>query len=235
MTSPAKHSGACCPVLELRRYVMQPGGFDRLLSLFEATFIREQEAVGMHLVGFFHQLDDPLRFVWIRGFDGMAQRHAAYAGFYGSQLWRDLRDATNATLVDSSDVLLLRPIDGRGFARGPMPGPESGQRGSGRIVTTLLFLGSPVDPPTRQAFVEAFGGTRLEVIALLESETAPNTWTRHPVREGEHLLAGFCWVDMPQVEQALGRLDAALAALRARGARTIEHLVLRPAACSRLR
>ena len=231
MASAAQHSGPCCPVLELRRYTVQPGAFDTLLGLFQRTFIAEQEAVGMHLVGFFRQVGRPEQFVWVRGFDGLTQRHAAYAAFYDGPIWKELRDATNATLVDSSDVLLLRPVDGRGFLRGPMPEATKEKPGTGRIVASLLFFPAPVDAAQRQAVGKALDGTRLESVAVLESESGKNTWTRHPVRTGENVLVGFSWVDGPRVEQAVATLGTALGPFRARR----ETLVLEPVSCSRVR
>lgn len=222
-------------MLELRQYTMQPGGFDKLLDLFRETLVREQEAVGMHLVGFFHHLGDPLRFVWIRGVDGMPQRTAACQAFYGGPVWKQLAGVTNATLVDSSDVLLLRPIDGRGFARSPLPGPEAEVAGTARVLASLLFLKALPDAAARVAFASALDGARLEILALAETETADNTWTRHPVRTGEPVLAAFTWVDAPAVDEARGRIDAALAPLRSQAGKPVEHLVLKPAAGSRVR
>ena len=56
------------PVVELRQYTLRPGQRDVLIGLFDREFVESQEAAGMAIVGQFRDLDDPDRFVWIRGF-----------------------------------------------------------------------------------------------------------------------------------------------------------------------
>ena len=71
------------PVVELRQYTLRPGQRDVLIDLFDREFIESQEAEGMAIVGQFRDLDDPDRFVWIRGFPSMPARARALASFYG--------------------------------------------------------------------------------------------------------------------------------------------------------
>src|SRR5262250_1700245 len=69
------------PVVELRQYTVRPGQRDVLIDLFDREFVESQEATGMAIVGQFRDLDDPDRFVWIRGFASMPSRARALAGF----------------------------------------------------------------------------------------------------------------------------------------------------------
>ena len=62
------------PIVELRQYRLHPGKRDALIELFEREFIESQEAVGMAILGTFRDLDDPDRFVWMRGFTDMTSR-----------------------------------------------------------------------------------------------------------------------------------------------------------------
>ena len=101
---------AAAPMIELRQYTLKPGQRDVLIDLFEREFVETQEAVGMHLVGQFRDLDRPDRFVWIRGFPDMASRAQSLQAFYGGPVWQAHRDAANATMIDSDNVLLLRPV-----------------------------------------------------------------------------------------------------------------------------
>ena len=78
----------CCPVLELRQYTLRPGMRDVLIELFEREFVESQEALGMTLVGQFRDLDDPNRFVWLRGFADMTTRAQALHDFYGGPVWK---------------------------------------------------------------------------------------------------------------------------------------------------
>src|SRR5215471_17084077 len=105
-------------VVELRQYTLKPGQRDTLIALFEREFVESQEAVGIELIGTFRDLDDPDRFVWLRGFPDMESRAKSLGAFYGGPVWKAHREAANATMIDSDNVLLLRPAwDGSAFAR----------------------------------------------------------------------------------------------------------------------
>lgn len=97
-------------IVELRQYTLKPGRRDTLVDLFERHFVHTQHAVGITVLGTFHDLGDPDKFVWLRGFPDMDSRKAALAAFYEhGEAWRTHGPAANATMVDSDDVLLLRP------------------------------------------------------------------------------------------------------------------------------
>ena len=99
-----------CTVVELRRYTLHPGGRETLVELFDRELVETQEDVGMAVLGQFRDLDDPDAFVWLRGFADLAARGPGLAAFYGGPVWAAHRDAANATMIDSDDVLLLRPV-----------------------------------------------------------------------------------------------------------------------------
>src|SRR5687767_12064427 len=107
-------------VVELRQYTLHPGRRDELITLFEREFVHTQEAAGIAVLATFRDLDGPDRFVWLRGFADMASRAEALQCFYGGPAWQAHRDQANATMVDSDDVLLLRPVPShRGIAWRP--------------------------------------------------------------------------------------------------------------------
>ena len=62
----------------------------------------------MRVIGTFTDLDRPDHFVWLRGFADMAARRAGLESFYGGAVWARHRSAANATMIDASDVRLLR-------------------------------------------------------------------------------------------------------------------------------
>ncbi|MFD2354788.1 NIPSNAP family protein [Nonomuraea ferruginea] len=97
-------------IYELRRYTMVPGARDVLIDLFEREFVETQEEAGMRVVGHFRNPDDPDQYPWIRSFPDMEARKAALTAFYSGPAWKANRDAANATMLDSDDVLLLRPV-----------------------------------------------------------------------------------------------------------------------------
>src|SRR5438034_9490808 len=108
------------PVVELRRYTLRPGARETLIELFDRELVETQEGAGMAVIGQFRDLDEPDRFVWLRGFPDMDARARALAAFYGGPVWKEHGRAANATMVDSDDVLLLSPArPGSGFALDP--------------------------------------------------------------------------------------------------------------------
>ncbi|TDC37984.1 NIPSNAP family protein [Micromonospora sp. KC213] len=187
-----------CPVVELRQYTLHPGQRDVLIDLFDREFVEPQEAAGMTVLGQFRDLDDPDRFVWLRGFDDMPRRAEALASFYGGPVWQAHRDEANATMVDSDDVLLLRPASARGGFPAPVaarPALDSPGSAPSLVLATIWHGVGPFDT----AFVEFFerrvrpllaesGG---EPLAYLHSDHSANTFPALPVRTGEEVFVWF--------------------------------------------
>lgn len=93
MASPSEQPGCiCCAVVELRPYALHPGQRDVLIELFDREFVESQEAAGMRVIGQFRDLDDPDRFIWLRGFPGMDARAESLTAFYSGPIWRAHRD-----------------------------------------------------------------------------------------------------------------------------------------------
>lgn len=174
------------PVVELRQYTLHPGRRDELVTLFEREFVEPQRACGMHILGTFRDIGDADRFVWLRGFDGMPQRAEALGAFYGGPVWQAHRDAANATMIDSDDVLLLRPCV-------PVM-PPAPVWGTSRVVGTVCPLRAPADDALRQhlasALLPALAAAGATPLGVFETEPAENNFPRLPVREGEHVV---CW------------------------------------------
>lgn len=99
-------------LFELRRYVMAPGGADRLAALFRKALARGQTGLGMALWGPYRDLDDPEAFVWLRGFSDPWSRLQALTGFYGGPVWARHRAAANATMLAHDNSVLLSPLEG---------------------------------------------------------------------------------------------------------------------------
>jgi len=132
------------PVVELRQYTLRPGQRDVLIDLFDREFVESQEADGMAVVGQFRDLDDPDRFTWIRGFASMPARARALASFYGGPVWKANSAAANATMIDSDNVLLLRPVTARsGF---PPPAAARPPAGDGAAAPSHAAATSRLKP-----------------------------------------------------------------------------------------
>ena len=195
-------------VLELRQYTLHPGRRDELIALFEREFVEPQEEAGARLLATFRDLDDPDRFVWIRGFADMAARADALAAFYGGPTWKAHRDAANATMVDSDDVLLLRPLDcGRSLLAALQPRPPVDAAPAAGGVFTITVC--PLRAPATDAVVHAFDqcvhpwwvGVGGDLLAGWVSETAPNNFPRLPVRENEPVIAWLTRFDDEAAQQ----------------------------------
>src|SRR5216684_1866214 len=144
----AKPEQPCCPIIELRQYTLHPGKRHVLIDLFDREFIEPQEALGMKIIGQFRDVDDRNRFVWLRGFRDMASRAQALQDFYGGPVWKAHREAANATMVDSDNVLLLRPAaPASGFS---LENEQRSRTGPNEIrkelmVATIYYFDAPVD------------------------------------------------------------------------------------------
>lgn len=197
MPATAQDTATFCPIVELRQYTLYSATRNTLVELFEREFIETQEAMGMTLIGQFRDLDDPDRFVWLRGFASMPSRAQALAAFYGGPVWQTHRDAANATMLDSDNVLLLRPLHvTQDLLSDPLDRPPAGShdRNEELVVLTLWYCAAPAIDGFADFFAQRLAPLLTEsaapVAASFVTEYSANNFPALPVREGEHLLVG---------------------------------------------
>ena len=229
---------------------MHPGKRDILIDLFDREFIESQEAVGIKVIGQFRDLDRPNCFVWLRGFRDMPSRAKALADFYGGPVWKAHREAANATMIDSDNVLLLRPsVPTSGFSLENVKRPPMGsdEVPTSLVVATIYYFKGPVAGDfidffehTLKPLATSLGAT---VSGCFVTETSENTFQALPVRADENV---FVWFSIFQNSAAYGNYVAALSqSERWRGEvsdglgrylnKTTEVLKLTPTARSQLR
>ncbi|MGB3443725.1 MAG: NIPSNAP family protein [Actinophytocola sp.] len=194
-------------VLELRQYTLRPGRRDDLIELFDREFVETQDAVGAQVLGQFRDRDDDDRFVWLRGFADMPTRGRALAVFYGGPVWAAHRDRANETMIDSDDVLLLRPV---------IDFDLSGRVRSGDTTVVTVTL-CHLPPGGEDAFLEFFAtsvqprltDTGAPPLAVLRTLRAENNFPALPVRADANVVA---WVgsflgpdELAEHERLLGR------------------------------
>ncbi len=191
-------SAADCRVIELRQYTLHAGKRDDLIHLFEQQFVETQEAAGMAVLGQFRDLDSPDQFVWLRGFSDMPARLSGLTTFYSGPTWRTYRDRANVTMIDSDNVLLLRPAwpgSALKHAIGDRPALDSGVLPEGFVDITVF----PLKTQATQDLL-AFCRERMQVmlekhgaqsVAWYVSEEAANNFPRLPVRTNESVLVGI--------------------------------------------
>ena len=185
-------------IIELRQYTLHAGMRDTLVDLFDREFIEPQEALGMTLIGQFRALDDPNLFVWLRGFADVSSRAPALAAFYGGAVWKANRAAANATMVDSDNVLLLRPArPGSGFDLSGLRRPSLGEAGeSDRVfVAYIHYIRTPGDEAYANSFERDIAPivTRAgaDIIATFVTDPSPNDYPALPVRQDVSVFAWF--------------------------------------------
>lgn len=217
--------------IELRRYAMRSGKRDELIDLFERAFVESQERCGMLPIGHFRDLDDADSFVWFRGFPDAAKRAAALEQFYiNSPEWNAHRDAANATMVDSDNVLLLknaRPSSGFELDGLTRPTGNSGEEQT-FVAVSVRAMDARADDVL--STFERDDLERLRAVAQRVSyfvtDERPNEFARLPVRTDLRALVvtGVC----PTIDA----LDAWVRLMEAPGCETLR---LAPAARSLFR
>jgi hypothetical protein len=174
-------------IVELRRYALRPGARETLIELFDRELVETQEEVGMQVLGQFRDLDDPDSFVWLRGFSDMPTRKRALKAFYGGPTWKEHAGAANATMIDSDNVLLLRPVSGLVLEADDRPAPGSTASQPGLLVVTIYPLNKAavvVFPAFFTRELEpALHAAGMPVLATYATEHSPNTYPALPVRD----------------------------------------------------
>ncbi|MEP7011063.1 MAG: NIPSNAP family protein [Acidobacteriota bacterium] len=211
-------TSSCCPIVELRQYTLHPGQRDVLIDLFDREFIEPQEALGIRVIGQFRDLDRPDYFVWLRGFSDMESRLEALTAFYSGPAWKTHREAANATMIDSDDVLLLHPAPpGSGFPTEVRErlSIDSFESAEGLLVATIYPLEAPAGPELIDFFENTATPVAAEcgvqALASFVTEGSPNTYPQLPVREGEQVFVWFAMyrgaAEYAECVAALGRSE----------------------------
>jgi hypothetical protein len=180
------------PIVELRQYTLHPNTRETLVRVFEEHFIEAQERYGMRILGQFRDLADPDRFVWIRDFPDMGARTQALEGFYSGPVWKEHSPVANATMIDHTNVLLLRPARpelGFRFDPGLRPPPGAAEIPGGVVAAAIFHLAVPASPAIVASLCEESAPGTL--LARLVTEPARNPVARLPVREDANVFVTF--------------------------------------------
>jgi hypothetical protein len=161
-----------------------------ILSYFPEAF----QQMGAIAFGQFFERKNPVRFTWIRGFKNTDARAIINAGFYYGPLWKEHGSTMNSLMVDSDDVLLLRPLSPEhGIPVLPSVDPVKEGNGAQGVVVAQIFGVKPnnVDAFAQQgaatfASYRAAGAREAGVLVTLD---APNNFPQLPVRtDGPYLV-----------------------------------------------
>jgi hypothetical protein len=152
--------------VELRAYRTQPGQRDALVAMFERQFLDAYERGGARILGSFTTPDDADRWVWLRAFPDPEARREALERFYASPEWLAGREACNATIADTGDAWLLRPVTDTATP------DETGSRFASGAGSVLLELYRPSMRESRQFLADYLA----QAEPLLRGLGAPQAW-----------------------------------------------------------
>jgi NIPSNAP len=231
-------------VIEFRRYTIKQGEREHFAEYFESYFPEAFQQMGAIVFGQFFERKNAVGFTWMRGFKNNDARAIVNSAFYYGPLWREHASTMNSLMVDSDNVLLLRPLSpGRGIAVLPAVDPIKEENGAQGVVVAQIFA---VKPNSVDAFVQkaqatfesyrAAGAREAGVLATLD---VPNNFPQLPVRtDGPYLV----WLGIVKDNQALESFFIPLAARSTESLSTTgllrnapELVILDPTDRSRLR
>jgi hypothetical protein len=192
-------------VIEFRRYTVKEGERERFAEYFESYFPEAFQQMGAMAFGQFFERKNPVGFTWMRGFKNTDARAVINAGFYYGPLWREHAFTMNSLMVDSNNVLLLRPLNPeRGVTVLPSVDPVTERKGAQGVVVAQIFAvkANSVDAFAQEAEA-AFSGYRAagaREAGVLVTLDVPNNFPQLPVRtDGPYLV----WLGIVKDNQAL--------------------------------
>jgi hypothetical protein len=200
-------------VIEFRRYKIKEGEREHFAEYFESYFPEAFQQMGAILFGQFLERKNPTGFTWLRGFKNTDARAIINASFYYGPLWREHSSTMNNLMVDSDNVLLLRPLSPEQEVPVlPAVDPIKEEKGAQGIVVAQIFAVKPnsVDAFARQAD-QTFAGYRAagaREAGVLVTLDAPNNFPQLPVRtDGAYLV----WLGIVKDKQTLNDVFTPLA------------------------
>jgi len=231
------------PVIELRRYTLVDGAAARFSRYFETWFPEAFQQLGALALGHFFERGSTARFTWLRAYPNMAARAAVNTAFYDGPVWGEHKATLNRWIVDSDDVLLLRPLHPQaGLAALPAVDPVSEPHGAQGLAVAQLFQVAPGRLAACAAQAEpwfgAYHGSGITEAGILATLDEANNFPRHPIRTDATYLV---WLGILRDEAALDALrplfEATAAALQQAGVleAPAQMLELAPGQRSRLR
>src|SRR5258708_4659109 len=192
-------------LIEFRRYTIKEGEREHFAAYFESYFPEAFQQMGAIAFGQFFERRNPVAFTWLRGFKNTDARAIINAGFYYGPLWKEHSSTMNNLMVDSDNVLLLRPLSPeRGIPVLPSVDPVKEGKGAQGVVVAEIFAVKPESVDTFAQRAEATFASYRAVDAreagVLVTLDVPNNFPQLPVRtDGPYLV----WLGIVRDNQTL--------------------------------
>src|SRR5262249_11609247 len=192
-------------VIDLRLYTVKEGEREHFAKYFESFFPEAFQQMGAIVFGQFFERKNPVGFTWMRGFKNTDARAIVNAGFYYGPLWREHAFTMNNLMVDSSNVLLLRPLSPeRGVVVLPTVDPVTEGKGAQGVVVAQIFAvkANSVEAFAQQAEATfaAYRSAGAREVGVLVTLDTPNNFPQLPVRtDGPYLV----WLGILKDNEAL--------------------------------
>jgi hypothetical protein len=231
-------------VLEFRRYTIKEGEREHFAQYFDTYFPEALQELGTIVAGDFFERKNPSGFTWIRGFHTLEDRAVANAQFYAGSVWKEHKKTMNDLIVDSDNVMLLRPLSPEpGIPILPAVDPIVEANGAQGIVVAQIFA---VKADSVEAFAKAaeptfasYRAAGVREAGVLVTLDVPNNYPQLPIRtDGPFLVWLGVLKDNQMLENEFNPLaERSLQSLSATGLirGASESVVLDPARRSRLR
>jgi hypothetical protein len=180
-------------VFEFRRYVIKQGERKNFARYFDAYFPEALEQSGAIAAGQFLERGNH-HFTWIRGFHAVEDRAIANAKLYYGPLWKEHAAQMNSLMIDSDNVLLLRPLHPEhGLGILPAVDPVKEKEGAKGVVVAQIFAIKPGNEKAFSSLAEtAFARYRIAGVreaGVLVTLDVPNNFPQLPIRtDGPYLV-----------------------------------------------
>ena len=99
-------------IVEVRSYRITPGKRDEFIEFFEKRSAPALQSHGMKVVGPLIDLENPNKFVFLRGFPSMGDLHRMKEEFYEGELWKEELEQIAMPMLESYDVTLCETTPG---------------------------------------------------------------------------------------------------------------------------
>ncbi|HEX7046285.1 MAG TPA: hypothetical protein VF275_01760 [Gammaproteobacteria bacterium] len=231
------------PIVELRRYTIKDGERGNFARYFETWFPEAFQQLGAIVFGEGLERDNATWFTWLRGFRDMPARAEVNTAFYFGPVWKEHRDVLNGLMIDSNNVLLLRPLDPeRGVAVLPAVDVLRERDGAQGVVVMQVFAVATdgVEDFAKRAenVFATYRDAGVREAGVLVTLDEPNNFPQLPVRtDGPYLV----WLGIAKDEAMLETFKALVEQSLAEFKSTAllrgepELVVIDPAPRSRLR